>query len=171
MRALLLLTLPVLALASCGDGAASSEAPADATPAEAARSALTFGDDGMPRFKPGLWEVTQRDGGDVETWRQCVDEGLDPETRAALQQAAQAGCTRTMDRSGGGLAVVSRCERGGVKIDSSITMRGSQTHQTIEFRIRMDPGNGAATETVMTGESRWVGDCPAGVQPGERVED
>lgn len=171
MRALMLLALPALVLAGCGDRpAAAPEAAVDAVPAETARSALTFGDDGLPTFKAGLWEVSQRDGGEVETWRQCIDTGLDPETRASLSAAAEAGCTKTVDRVAGGLVVAAQCEQGGVKIDSRITMRGSQTHQVMEFRMKTDPGQGAPTETVMTAESRWVGDCPAGVQPGERVE-
>lgn len=161
-------------LSACGDKAAAPAADkAEAAEAAATASNLSFDPKGMPIFKAGLWESTHLEGEEKgESTRMCVGPELDAETREQLF-GEQPGCTKSVDRARGGLKVSAVCAQGGVNTKMNITMVGSQTEQLMTMDMAIDNTADAepASTHKMVLKSRWVGACPAGMQPGDLVQD
>lgn len=160
-------------LAACGDKTAQ---PGDkaAAKGEAAGEAsnLAFDAGGMPIFKAGLWESRSVGGDDDgEVTRTCVGPELQAETREQLFGESE-GCTKNIDRARGGIRVTGVCEQAGVKINTVLTMVGSQTKRTMTLEMGVDNTADAEPGSVhkMVVESKYVGPCPAGMQPGDEMD-
>ena len=168
MRAFALVSILALTLAACGEKPAG---PAKAAEAAQEGSSLTFDAAGLPTFKPGLWDVTQRDSdGEVEHTQQCMGAEATQEVRDFVTRETE-GCTKQVNRSGGALVVSGVCTQADVRTDMRVALKGSDTRS--EMSIRMTVQNlrtkEAPTTMEMTATGRWVGACPAGVEPGEEV--
>lgn len=161
-------------LSACGDKAAAPAADkAQGGDAAATASNLSFDPSGMPIFKAGLWESTHVEGDQKgESNRMCVGPELDAETREQLF-GEQPGCTKSVDRARGGIKVSAVCARDGMNTKMNITLVGSQTEQLMTMDMTLDTAGDAAAASThkMVVKSRWVGPCPAGMQPGDLVQD
>lgn len=161
-------------LAACGDKTAQPGDEKAAAKGEAAGEAsnLSFDASGMPLFKAGLWESRSvGDGEDNEVTRTCVSAELDAETRQQLFGESE-GCTKKIDRTRGGLRITGVCEQYDVRTDMTITMVGNQTQRTMTLEMKVDNLRDPepATGHKMTVVGKYVGPCPAGMQPGEEMD-
>jgi hypothetical protein len=166
MRPLLLATA-LLALAACDRPQAAQTAAA--APSKPALSGLSLDADGVPRIRPGLWEVVKTDGGETETTRECTGAEADAELRDMLTRRSP-DCK--VQRSGGahGVKVVSDCVQSGVKIQTTFSMTGSDTAYDMRLGMFVVKPDGGRDGGEMVAKARWIGACPAGVQPGQTLE-
>jgi len=128
-----------------------------------------------PPLQEGLWEVRGRavdsPSGRVTTfaYRLCRNHAFDAAMDAQIKNAQ--GCRTSFDDLGGGkFEAASSCNIGGRVIESkgtytyeSTTSTRSESHATYT-----PPFNGKSEETLVQ-EQRYLGDCPAGVNPGDRI--
>lgn len=173
MRHPLLPALALTALAACGqpsatDAEAAPKAPA--APQAAQLSAPPLGADGLPQFRPGLWEVTKTDSGETETTHECMGPGAE-EAFADLLAKEQPNCRVRRSSGAGGLKVSSECDQNGMKIQSELVLTGSETQYDMRLGLYVVGPDGTRDGGEMVGEARWVGACPAGVEPGQSVEE
>jgi hypothetical protein len=164
----LLISAVLLALAACGKPEAAQTA---AAPPKAAASpaGLTLGADGVPRLRPGLWEVAKTDDGETETTRECMGDEANAELREMLTRETP-NCK--VQRSGGahGLKVASDCVQSGVRIQTTFTLAGSDTAYDMSLGMHVVKPDGSREGGEMTAKARWIGACPAGVEPGQTLE-
>jgi len=167
-RSLALASVLALTLFAC-DRSADSEAVAAVPVGDA--SSLTFDADGLPKFKPGAWAFSQTDDGESETYQVCLGAEATAEIREAVNSTPE-GCTKDISRAGGALVVSGVCERGGIRSNMRFSVRGSDTRVSIAMQMSLqNAGSSEATPMEMKAEGRWIGPCPAGVEPGERIEE
>jgi hypothetical protein len=171
MRRVLISSLSVLALAACGpETPAQAEAPPTADAAAKTPVALPLGGDGLPRFRPGLWEATQVEDGETETSHRCVGPETDAELREMLTRESP-DCTTKRSASAGGLRVTSVCTPAGMpKMESTLTMTGSESAYDMKLALYVINADGSREGGETTVKAKWVGACPPGVEPGEDIE-
>jgi hypothetical protein len=167
--------LPSLALVALVSLAACSKpetaaAPKGADAAATAPAGLVLGGDGLPRVKPGLWEVVQTEDGQVETTRHCTGAEVDAEVREMLTRETP-GCKTERSANATGLRVKALCEQpGGLKTDATIVMTGSETAYDVSVGLYVLQPGGQREGGESKLKAKWIGACPAGVKPGEDVE-
>lgn len=172
MRSLL---LPVFLLAAACGAKPAEEAAAPAAPVETSEAApqtaaepessLQFDASGLPKFRPGLWEVTKVDDGETEVSRECVGEETNKEM-AQMLAAPQPNCTREGGPGLGAYKVKYACSEGGISIESDIELRGGDTNFDMKMGI-WSIVNGERNGGVITAKGKWVSACPAGMKPGD----
>lgn len=159
----------LLLLVACGQ-ADTGQAPAAAQPAvQAALTSPPLDATGVPRLRPGLWEVTKTDEGQTETSMDCMGPEADKEVRDLLTRETP-DCKVERSSGVGGLRLKADCLQSGVKIQSEFVMTGSDTAYDMRLGVYVVNPDGEREGGEMTAKARWVGACPAGVQPGESVE-
>jgi hypothetical protein len=128
-----------------------------------------------PPLQEGLWEVHGRtiEGPSGRTttfiYQLCRNHAFDAAADAEVKSVRE--CNTSFDDLGGGrFASASSCNVGGRVIVSkgtytyeSATSTRSESHATYT-----PPFNGKSEETVVQ-DQRFVGPCPAGVNPGDRI--
>jgi Protein of unknown function (DUF3617) len=128
-----------------------------------------------PPLKEGLWEVR---GQSIEnpgskrtefTFQLCRNHAYDSAMDARVKNAP--GCTTSFDDLGGGqYASSSNCNVDGILIVSKGTyVYESATSTRSESYATYSPAYRGKTEQRIVQEQRYVGNCPAGVKPGDRV--
>ncbi|TAJ68514.1 MAG: DUF3617 family protein [Phenylobacterium sp.] len=138
--------------------------------AAATPAGLTIGGDGLPRVKPGLWEVQETSEGQTETTRHCTGAEVDADLREMLTRETP-GCKTERSANPGGLKVKALCDQaGGLKTDSTIVMTGSEDAYEMKVGIYLVSADGTREGSESVLKARWTGACPAGVKPGEDVE-
>lgn len=171
MRLPSLALMALVSLAACGK-TGTAEAPKGVDTAAAATTApgLVLGGDGLPRVKPGLWEVVQTEDGQSETTRHCTGAEVNAEVREMLTREMP-GCKTERSASPTGLRVKALCEQaGGMKTDATIVMTGSETAYDMSVGLFLVQPDGAREGSESTLKAKWIGACPPGVKPGEDVE-
>ncbi|QPQ55123.1 DUF3617 family protein [Allosphingosinicella flava] len=168
----LVISAAALALAACGqqqDSNGSAEAGKTGETA-AADGALKIGADGVPQFRPGAWEMTESGDNANETRRECLGADANPQLREELTRSYPKECKVERDSNSGRLFVKASCPQNGLTIDSEIEVTGSDTAMNMRIGafVTMPDGKRQGGETRIVG--RWVGQCPAGVQPGDSIE-
>src|SRR5690606_37718592 len=130
MKTLSLISLAtVLALTA---GFSAHEDSAAQPPAQSPRTSnLTFDAQGVPVFRPGLWDVVDEDG---DSQKVCLGAGLTDELREQLFTQREE-CTRNVDRSGGALRVSGMCAKDGMQISADATIVGDQTQHVITLKV------------------------------------
>lgn len=127
----------------------------------------------MPARKPGLWTLTmQMSGmpGGGTTSQQCIDKLTDAE----LQRKAMAGdpkhrCTqKSIKRIAGGVELEAEC----TAPEGRITVRSRATGDfdkayTVDSQMTFDPPQHGMTQAGVKISARHLGDCPAGMSPGQ----
>jgi hypothetical protein len=173
MRMLTLVLLASASVAACGakPAADAGQAVDTAAVAPAAGSALKLGADNLPRFREGLWEVVQTEDGQSETSKRCVGAEIDGEMRELLTRETPT-CKTQRSASSTGLKVNAVCEQaGGMKTETSLVMTGSDTAYDAKLGIYLIQADGAREGGETTLKAKWVGACPAGMKPGDEVEE
>lgn len=176
---LLLSAAALLLLAGCGE---KTEKAADADAAPAATAAADeedkgvppLGADGLPRIKPGLWHVVSTDSASKEgpeTKRECIGDEANKDVREMFKAPASPGCKKTTSQGLAGITVAQDCEQSGMKVRSALSIAGSDTRYTMKLDMRITTPDGKTDGGVITAKARWIGACPAGLKPGESIED
>lgn len=161
----------LLALAACGkpgsDKTAAGPAGAPA-PAAAPAQAPSIGE-GAPDVRAGLWEMKMSTEGVKGSSRICIDPAVQGVGAAYGQRAAKKDCsdsqfTKTPD----GLDFKSVCESNGTKVTSNGQVRGDlSSHYTVKVDVTTARDGVTKTARIET-EATRVGDCPAGMAPGDQ---
>jgi len=134
----------------------------------------------LPSLKPGFWQNTMlmhmnmagqppdTDNTPVVNYN-CEDAAS---MAAAMKMMAGAipGCTFDLEGGGGTYTITTNCKNvggqpGTLTGTGTITMAGD----TAMHMVESSSGNiaGMQMSSSVTGDSRWIGACPAGVTPGE----
>lgn len=130
--------------------------------------------EGMPRRKPGLWDLTlemqMRPGVPMKS-QQCVDAASDD----AMQRRAMSGgdehaqCSqKSLKRSAGALEMQAECTSAEGKTFIDSRMSGDfNSHYSMENKLRYEPPRHGMKETTMKIVASHAGACPAGMKPGD----
>lgn len=128
-----------------------------------------------PALKEGLWQVH---GQIIENpgarkaefaYRLCrsraYDKAMDDQVRNVP------GCSTSFDDLGHGrFASASRCTVDNVVIDSKgTTTYESDTAMRSESRATYSPAYHGRTDETLIEDQHYLGPCPAGIQPGDRI--
>jgi hypothetical protein len=128
-----------------------------------------------PPLQEGLWEVHGRT---VEgpsgrtttfTYRLCRNHAFDAAADAQVKNVKE--CSTSFDDLGGGkFASSSSCNVGGRVIVSkgTYTYEGPTSTRSESHATYTPPFNGKSEETLIQ-DQRYVGPCPAGMNPGDRI--
>lgn len=128
-----------------------------------------------PSVKEGLWEVrgqiTENPGSKRAdfAYRICRDHAYDKAMDDRVRNVQ--GCSTSFDSLGHGhFASASRCTADKVVIDSKgTTTYESDTVIHSESRATYTPAFRGRTDETIVEEQRYLGPCPVGVQPGDRI--
>lgn len=129
--------------------------------------------DGVPKRKPGLWEMTMAlpgRAGATMTSRDCVDERSEERgRRRALDDAQDARCEqRNLKRSADVVEFDFVCASSKGKTEGHVKLKGDMsTRYSMESKARFDPPRGGMSEAQMSLQGQWLGACPADMKPGE----
>lgn len=128
-----------------------------------------------PPLQEGLWEVRGRSvenpGGKITnfSYRLCRNHAFDAAMDAQVKNAKE--CQTSFDDLGGGkFASASSCSLGGRVIVSkgTYTYESETSTRTESHATYTPPFNGKTEETLLQ-EQRYIGECPAGINPGDRI--
>ena len=128
----------------------------------------------FPKLKPGLWELVRKsdraeDKGQRTTI--CMDEPMQREMWTMGMGAMRGMCSKSDVRLSGGRGTADFvCSMGGSTMRSKavMTFTGDTGYRTEIDTTYEPPMNGQArTRSVV--ESRWLGACKAGQQPGDML--
>jgi hypothetical protein len=128
-----------------------------------------------PEIKEGLWQIhtqtTDNPGAKKSegTYSLCRDHAYDKSVQAKVKQMP--GCTAANESfEAGKYSVQSHCVRAGTTIDSkSTTTSQGDTVLRSETHATYSPALFGVSESTMVTEQKYAGSCPAGVQPGDRI--
>jgi Protein of unknown function (DUF3617) len=167
MRLFLILTTTTLTMAACG--ASAPAAPVSQT-AEASGNSEPSGAPpldaaGVPRVRPGLYEVVQVvDGEAPETRRECVGEDVNAELREILAKRSSSNCKISRSTGPAGLRVATECRQNGMTNRLHLTVAGSDTVYKTTLSIEVTTPNGETSSTTSTMQGRWLGVCSHGIE-------
>jgi len=128
-----------------------------------------------PTLKEGLWSIhTQSiDNPGAKksegTYTLCRDHAYDTANRARAKTVQ--GCTTVHESfQGGKYSTEIHCVIGGTAIESkaTTTFQGDVSSHT-EGHSTYTPVFNGVSETTTVMDQKYVGSCPAGVQPGDRI--
>jgi len=142
----------------------SSSAPAE--PAAAAAAPVEATKAGGPKRADGYWQETW---GDAKGPYYCVGDGSEDKYSLVDDLSVMGECSkRDFKRALGGWAFETVCAADGVTTVQRGTITGDfRTSYTIDQTVTQTPGNSVKGRIV----AQRVGDCPAGVKPGDKVKD
>ena len=127
----------------------------------------------MPARKPGLWTLTmQMSGmpGAGTSTQQCIDAKTDSEMqRKAMAGDAQQRCThKSIKRIAGGVELEAECTspEGRMHVRSRTTGDFDKSY-TVDSQMTFDPPQHGMKQASAKINARHVGDCPAGMSPGQ----
>ena len=128
-----------------------------------------------PQMKDGLWSVhtvTTENPGDKksdQTFSMCRNQAYDKAVREAAK-TNQKGCTWEEKFEPGKFIANSHCVVGATTIESKgTTTFSSDTAAHAETHATYTPPMAGMAEIIMVMDQKYVGACPAGVEPGDRV--
>jgi Protein of unknown function (DUF3617) len=128
----------------------------------------------LPKRKPGLWEVTltmARGNMPPQLMKFCTDEATDAALYQLGMNAAQGMCSRKdIQRSGAVVTLDSECRMGNTRMTSHavMTFTGDTAYKT-NAQSHFEPPMMGHSESSMTQEAKWVGQCPVDMQPGDMI--
>lgn len=128
-----------------------------------------------PALKEGLWqvhgEITEKPGNRHSefAYRLCRNHAFDRSMDEQIRNVQ--GCRTSFDSLGRGrFASASRCTVDNVVIDSNgTTVYESDTATHAESRAHYAPAYRGRTDETLVEDQHYVGPCPAGMQPGDRL--
>ncbi len=128
-----------------------------------------------PKIKEGLWEIR---GESVENpgakhtqfkYKLCRDHAYDKAANDQLKDVK--GCSTVIkDLGGGKFSSASTCAVAGVTIESSgLSVYKGDTATHAETHAAFTPAFNGKTDETMTQDQQYVGKCPDGMKPGDRL--
>jgi hypothetical protein len=128
-----------------------------------------------PKLKEGLWEVyvhseEQPAGKQANiTYQVCRDHAYDKKADEILKKLP--GCTTIVkDEGKGKFSSASNCVVNGTTVISTgVTLFTSKTATHSETDAKYLPPFNGKTEETMVQDQRYIGNCPAGVKPGDTI--
>ena len=126
---------------------------------------------GYPPRKPGLWEVTaQNPKMPAVTTKMCLDAETDillhmfdivPTLNCAKHDVKFAGETVTTDTT---------CLAARTTITTnSVTKFAGDAAYHVDITMHFNPPRAGLSQVSMIQDGKWVGDCPAGMAPGDLI--
>jgi len=129
-----------------------------------------------PAMKEGLWSihtVSTDQPGDKKTegtQKLCRNHAYDDRVRAMAAQQSAKSCKAPIESSSGGtITTETECTVAGsvLKTKGVVTFNGDSAHS--ETHTTYTPAMYGMTETTMVMDQKYLGACPAGVEPGDRI--
>lgn len=128
----------------------------------------------VPKRKPGLWKQTLLvEGVDtLQTFKLCLDEASDPKLAWWGQQGFKQACSKNdiIQQPDGSWKFSSVCEGAGVKTTNDGSAVGDFSSR---YQLRAESTTIGAPDARMNGshtvtiDAEWLGECPAGMNPGD----
>jgi hypothetical protein len=131
-----------------------------------------------PPMKEGLWSIhtvsTDQPGNKkTEGTRSiCRNHAYDERVRAMAAQKSAATCKTLSEHSAGGtITTETQCSAGGsiLKTKGVVTMSGDAAAHS-ETSTTYTPALYGTSETTMVMDQKFVGACPAGMEPGDTMD-
>jgi len=130
--------------------------------------------DSLPEVHEGLWQIDMQSidnpGNKKSTvsYKLCRDHAYDKAGQALAKNIK--GCGPLNATYGGGnMSSEMRCTVGGTVIESKGTGTYSTTASHTETHATYTPAFYGNTDEMMTQDQKYLGSCPAGMQPGDRM--
>jgi hypothetical protein len=129
----------------------------------------------MPTRKAGLWEIKMaRTGSPLPdmTMQHCTDESTDKQMTATFSPMSKDICSKNdTAKTATGYTTDSVCSVGGLSMTSHADITGDfNSAYTVKVTSHREGGaGGAARDTVMTLEAKWLGACKADQKAGDIV--
>jgi hypothetical protein len=129
----------------------------------------------MPTRKAGLWEMKMvRTGSPLPemTMQHCTDPATDKEMSTTFSPMSKEICSRNdIQKTATGYTTDSVCTVGGVSVTSHSETAGDfNSAYTVKVTSHSQGGpSGAARDTTMTLEAKWLGACKPDQKPGDIV--
>ena len=175
MRALLILTAATLALTACGQpapAAPSSEITVVKSDAGEPTGTPPLDATGVPRLRPGLYEVVQVDDDEPpQTTRECLGEDANAEIREILARKPTPECKVLRSSGPAGLQVATECRQNGMINRLNLTVAGADTDYKMTLSLAVTTPDGETSTTRSVARGRWLGACPANMAAGETQEN
>ncbi len=131
---------------------------------------------GPPHLKEGLWSLDRQTidspGNKKNVFpaiKTCRNDAYDQYVLGLMKKMP--GCTTVTDNMQGSKYVLEmKCTIGNTVIET----KGTTTYQAdtvahAESRTTYTPAMYGRTETITIADSKYLGSCPAGMQPGDRI--
>jgi hypothetical protein len=129
----------------------------------------------LPARKPGLWQmkVTPKPAaaGKQITARLCLDAGSDKALMAQGLAITVSSCTMVWSRHNSDYVFDVACDIMGQKSKSHGVLSGDfQSHYVLDVDTENDGAEATAPDiSGITQDSTWIGECEAGMQPGDMM--
>lgn len=170
MRIVLVSVLAIAVAACSGGGESGNSASGPDGVSTTTTGKLTLGEDGVPKFKPGLWEMTAaEEGKPAETTKSCLGEDSNESVREAVTREFDKECK--VDRRSGseGIYIKASCPMNGMDTDALTEIKGSDENFEMKVEIDLSMPDGSKHRSAIAAKGRWIGECPAGMKPGDEV--
>ena len=128
--------------------------------------------DDYPPRKAGLWLLTvQAEAGPAATMKMCIDEDTDQLFHKIGTNLRAPHCARNDTKVDGDVITTdSECKIGGSTITTtSVTKFDGDTAYHSDITSHVDPAIAGKSDTTITQDGKWSGDCPADLKPGDFV--
>jgi Protein of unknown function (DUF3617) len=129
----------------------------------------------LPNRKPGLWEIKMTRVGSAlpgMTMQHCTDETTDKQMTSTFAPMAKDVCSKNDTvQTATGYTVDSACSSNGTSIITHAEIAGDfNAAYTVKTSSHSQGGAvGAARDTTMTLEAKWLGACKADQKAGDIV--
>ena len=126
----------------------------------------------IPVLKSGLWELSRSTSQQPQAKRvteMCLDESVQAEMREFGLGMAKELCSKSDRRvEGNRLTIDAVCKLGATTMTahSVMTFSGNTAYHT-DGSATYDPPMMNMSESKSSIDAKWVGECPAGQQPGD----
>jgi hypothetical protein len=126
----------------------------------------------LPEPRPGLWQMTnfKEDGTKLQTSTRCIDAASEARVRefANRPETKEACPKNTTEKKGDVYESYSECNIMGSKtITISRTTGDFNSEYTTTIETTMEPPMRGMAKRVSRSESKWLGECPPNMKPGD----
>jgi hypothetical protein len=127
----------------------------------------------IPTRKAGLWEMKMRTGTPMPevTMQHCTDETTEKQMSATFSPMAKENCSKNdIQKTATGYTTDSVCTMNGLPTTiHSETSGDFNSAYTVKVTSHSQGGPGAARDTTMTLEAKWLGACKPDQKAGDIV--
>ncbi len=130
--------------------------------------------DSLPEMREGFWQITMQttdNPGNKKSdlsYKLCRNHAYDKAGQALAKSIKGCGALN-MSYGGGTMSSEMRCTIGGSVMESKGAGTYSDTASHTETHATYTPAFYGNTDEVMTQDQKYLGSCPAGMQPGDRM--